>query len=558
MTRGARGEARAGRVTASDRLTRLFTGASRALPLVGAAAIVLAVVVIAVESDPPRGTPLLQQVLRGILFILSSFVGSYVPVPGQGDDPSLLATLTLVLALTTSLGGVALAVVSVFARELALGASLLRRSRVVVVGESDEARTLALRLRRVHRNVITVGYGEGSMIRVADREEIIRDRRVRRALRGARTAYILHRSSVDGALTAAEIRALPRSPKTFQMFDWELDRLVFRPEIEDGRLPQIETFSPVEITGIHLAHLIEHLVRTRRSRLTVRTHGDHQAIAILLERLGFMESVLAFNGGVDFVGPDEDADISVLGVTQSEYVAAVESAREKSGLVLSIAPEQYFAAVGRADLGAVGSREWLADRDRDGVIRSRAEVVLVDETRIGLDVHEVSFGVRDRWAREFHNAHSDFGSRGGATGWPNRWLDSPPHERLRTMARAAVDLMLRDLDQCGYYLSVRRGQHHELADADVETCARHIHDQYLSLTWRDETGTVRRCAEHFVDRDGVLRPMTPPPSWEDDDPQGRERNRAMVRAVYPALAASFGYRITRRRPDASVERGEGA
>ncbi|MFS0852622.1 hypothetical protein [Microbacterium sp. 179-I 3D4 NHS] len=329
----------------SDRLARLFSTASRALPIVGAVAVALAVVTVVSESDAPRGTPVVQQVLRGVLFVLSCFVGSYVPAPGQPDEPSLLGTLVLVLALATSLGGVALAVVSVFARELALGASLLRRSRVVVVGESDAAKTLALRLRRVHRNVITVGYDEGAMIRVADREEIIRDRRVRRALRGAERAYVLHESSVHGALTAAEIRALPRSPQTFQMFDWALDRLVFRRDIENGRLPRIETFSPVEITGIHLAHLIEHLVRTRQRELRISVRGDHQALGILSERLGFMEGVLAFNGGVAFVGADEPADVSVLGVTQSEYVTAVESALERTPLVLSIAPEQYFAAV---------------------------------------------------------------------------------------------------------------------------------------------------------------------------------------------------------------------
>ncbi|MFS0852621.1 hypothetical protein [Microbacterium sp. 179-I 3D4 NHS] len=192
---------------------------------------------------------------------------------------------------------------------------------------------------------------------------------------------------------------------------------------------------------------------------------------------------------------------------------------------------------------------------------SAAKVVLVDESRVGLEVTEVSFGVRDRWAREFHNAHSDFGAQGRTVAaWPNRWLDRPPHERLRTMARAAVDLMLRDLDQCGYHLAVRDGPHDRLTDAEVEVCARNIHDQYLSLTWRDESGAMRRCAEHFVDPDGVLRPTTPPPSWEADDPDGRERNRAMVRSVYPALAATFGYRITRRRDepseDTSVDRGE--
>src|SRR5690606_38121317 len=125
----------------------------------------------------------------------------------------------------------------------------------------------------------------------------------------------------------------------------------------------------------------------------------HQVLDIVRERLTFMKGTLAFRGAVEFVDDGDTADVTVIGVPQHSYLSAVSEALGDDKIVFSIAPERYFMAVGRSDLGAVASRDWLADRDDQGVITSPARVVVVDKTRIGYDIDEVSLGVRTRWAR---------------------------------------------------------------------------------------------------------------------------------------------------------------
>lgn len=539
------------RLQPGQRVARVLTVAPRFLPWVGLVAITVALIAVITEGSPVTFGGLGERVLRCILFVLSCFVGAYAPVPGQPDQPSLFAVWALVLALTTSIGGLALTVLSVFARQLGVAIAVRRPDRVVVVGENARARAFAQRLRDEGRTVVTVGDDDTAMIRVIDRSQIAADRRVRRAVRGAPSVFVLQDSSVDGALIAAGIRDLPNTHRIHQMFDWHQDRLVFREQIRGGVLPRNEVFSPDEMVGTHIAHLIGHMVRMRRKRLGVLLRGTGPSLAILEERLTFVRSVLEFSGGIEFVDTLERADVVVLGVEQHEYVSAVDDVVGESRIVFTIAPERYFAAIGRDDLRAVSSAQWLAERNSRGEIAWANRVVLIDESRVGTDIAEIMLGVHGRWSRELHNAHSDFGST-GANGNPNRWLDAPPHPRLVTMANAAVDLMLRDLEAHGFELLVRDGDHDRLTPDEVETCARHIHEQYLTLTWRDEHNRVRRCAEHFVSPDGALVSAAPPPPWEKDTEQGRERNRAVVRDVYPAMAAVFGYRLTRRRAVSGV------
>lgn len=538
-----------------ERINRAFGVVSRALPIFGLVAIVLAVSAVVVEGSPIPPSELGPRLLGGSLFVLSCFVGSYMPVEGQPDVPSVLSMGAMTLALLTSLGGVALAVLSLFAREIWLALASARSSRVVVIGDGADAAALVARLRSEGRTVVSVGASADAMIRIVERADVPRDRRLRRVVSGSSAVFILYESSVDGALASAELRSVRGAPTVFQQFDWRLDRLVFREAIRDGAFPTREVFSPIELTGIHIAHLIAHLVRLRRQVVQVYVFGGHQALEILIERLTFMEDVLAFCGGVEFVPSQAEADVVVLGVDQHEYIQAVEDNAGSGRIVFAIAPERYFSAVGRTDLGAVSSASWLNERDRHGGVQWDSRVVLVDESRLGYDLTEVSLGLRGRWAREFHNAHSDFGARSSASvGSPNRWLDRPPHPRLVAMAGAAVDLMVKELDAAGYDLIVRSGPHDSLRPNEVEVCARHIHEQYLSLTWLDDRGVRRRCAEFHVDPDGALVSAVPPPPWALDSAEGRERNRAMVREVYPALAATFGYRITRSgRTDADSQ-----
>ena len=529
-----------------ERVVLWLGASSRFVPVIGVLTIVLATITVIVEGATVPLSLAGNQAIRGALYVLASFVGSYMPVPGQPNSPSLLGATVLLLALVTTLSGVTLAVLRVFAREIDATIAVLRSQCIVVIGDTAYARTFAARLRSGARPLVTVGADDHAMIRIIERADIPRDPRVRRAVARAVAIFVFFDSSVDSALTASEIRQLPGRSKTFQTFDWEMDRLVFRDAIRSGAFPRNEVFSPLEITGIHVAQLIAHVVRMRGDVLRVCARGDHAVLEIMRERLVFMGGVLAFRGAIEFVDAPEDADVVVLGVSQHEYVAAVDECLAKDRIVFVIAPERYFAAVGRADLSAVSSSDWLSERDIDGSIAWAGRVVLIDEVRIGTEIDELWLGIRGRWAREFHNAHSDFGAVGAAVGgFPNRWLDRAPHPRLVALANAAVDLMLRDLNDLGYELLVREGAHDQLSEQEVELCARHIHEQYLELTWCDDRGVERRCAQYFVGRDGELGVATPPPAWEEDTEQGRQRNRAMVREVYPALTAIFGYRITR-------------
>ncbi|GEM_PF-3933536 len=489
-----------------------------------------------------------ERLLRGLLFVLSSFLGSYAPVPGQPDRPSLLSVLVLVLALITSIGGVLLTVVSVFASQIGLTIALVRRRRVVVIGDTPQVAVFASHMRRRGSTVVTVGKDERCMILLDDTENLVHDHRLRRAVRGAEAVFVLNSSSVDGAIIAGAARGMGGSARIYQLFDWRLDRLVFRKPIRDGRFPRDEVFSSEEMTGTHLGHLIAHIVRTHGGRLRVRLIGEHVVLDILRERIEFMQGAIEFRGGVDIVDDAETADVVVVAVERHEYLSAIDDVAGPGRGIITIAPERYFSAVGRDDLGAVSSAQWLAERDSRGGIEWRGRVIIVDEARVGSDVDEVMLGIRGRWAREFHNAHSDFGSDAEA-GSPNRWLDRPPHPRIQAMAYAAVDLMLRDLSDCGYELVVRAGAHDALEVLEVERCARHIHEQYLAQTWVDERGTEHRSAEYWINAEQMAVPATPPPAWEYDTEENQERNRAMVRQVYPALASMFGYRITRVKVD---------
>ncbi|MGB4136724.1 MAG: hypothetical protein WA971_09180 [Microbacterium sp.] len=506
----------------------------------------LAVLTLFVEGADTTWRQVPERMLRGLLFVLSCFLGSYAPVPGQPEHPSLLSVVVLVLALITSIGGVLLTVLSVFASQIGLTIALVRPHRVVVVGDTPHVEAFAEQLRERRLAVITAGTGDRSMIPLESAGRTAQDHRLRRAVRGADAVFVLNSSSVDGAIIAADARAMAGDSHIYQMFDWRLDRLVFREPIRDGRLPRNEVFSPDEMTGTHLGHLIAHLVRMRGGRLKVHLKGTHVALDILRERLDFMRGSLEFRGDVAIVEQLEEADIVVVAVEQHRYVEAVDESVGAERVVITVAPERYFSAIGRDDLRAVSSAAWLAERDDQGRIPWRGRVVLVDEDRIGRDIDEIMLGIRGRWSREFHNAHSDFGSDARA-GSPNRWLDRPPHPRLVAMANAAVELMLRDLFECGYELVIRGGEHDVLDVLEVERCARHIHEQYLTQTWLDQRGREHRCADYWIDATGAAVRTTPPPAWGQDTEESRERNRTMVRSVYPALASMFGYRITRTR-----------
>lgn len=166
MKRDRRASSEGARRRFGARILRMLRRSSQCIPFVGAAAIVLAVVIAVVEPDPTPLDRLGDRILRTVFFVLSCFIGSYAPLAGQPEAPSSWSVLALVLALLTTMGGVALAVLTIVTRRLSVTYAN-SRSHVVVFGEGADAAAFAARLRDRGDVVVTVGPSDASIGRAS-------------------------------------------------------------------------------------------------------------------------------------------------------------------------------------------------------------------------------------------------------------------------------------------------------------------------------------------------------------------------------------------------------
>lgn len=515
-----------------------------AVPLAGCVAVVCAVTAILTEGSN-TSSPWPEQTIRGALFVLSMFVGSYSPVDGQPPQPSLLSATALLLALIALLSAVGIALAQAVARRVWLDIRSRLRERCVVIGDTEEIDTLAAQLRSNGVEAITVGKETRHDIPLHAVNEGRSSRLMKRVLNSSHASFAVFESTVDGAIIASSLREKSPTVRIHQRFDWNTDRLTFRGAIRDGRFPKIEVFSPSEVMANSIVRLVVQVGRQTRGAIRVAIVGEGEVAEIFLDRLHAMKPIIEFTGQVSLVDSAVEADIVLVDGPSVSTITTLERLWSPETLIVVVAPLRYFEAVDREDIAAIPLAKFVAARDDVGCLTWRNNVVIVDPVFDGYSAREIGSGLRWQWARTFHNAHSDWSARNDeALSFPNRWFDEAPHPRLEKMAVSAVNLMLYDFHIGGYQMVVREGEHDELDSVLVESIARHIHEQFLDLVWEDENGRELKCANFYVAPDGQLRAQTPPPSWNEDSEAGRERNREIVRTVFPATVAAFGYRIT--------------
>lgn len=518
---------------------------TKALPLLGLTAVATGLIVVWSETTKPQSLEMMiDSALRTVLFLLGLFIGSYLPLEGQPDVPSTASVIAIVCALLTSLGSVALAVLKVMARQVLISLSLLRGRRMLVLGDSPQIATLVAGLRKHGFTPITAGPGQHTSIPVGVGPDLSRSWRLRRALRQSSPVCVLYQSSAEGAITASVLRRLSPRSKVYQIFDKDGDRLVFRNSITGGVLPNLEAVSPTENLAAAIVRSVWHLSRTETAAVGIYLEGQSELIDTIAQQIRALSEAIAFTGEICIVASPDHADVVVLCVPEKEYVAAVERVSDSTRLVIIVAPEKYFAAIEREDLSPIPLETLFASASDHGYMEWRGQLAIADPAVLGYSIAEITGGIKLQWARTFHNAHSDFGASKGS--FPNRWLAEPPHPRLVAMAEAAVDLMVADLNGLGIHLVIRNGPHDDLLEHEVEMLAKNVHSQYLMLKWTDDKGVSRNCSQYCIDPGGRLLPAQPPRDWEHDLPINQQRNIAMVRNVYPAMAAAFGYRLTRR------------
>jgi len=213
-------------------------------------------------------------------------------------------------------------------------------------------------------------------------------------------------------------------------------------------------------------------------------------------------------------------------------------------------------------------------------------LLAVDREAVGLDANLVTDDTGTQWARTFDLTYGLMFSTGEypVTGWqPGAAMgDSAsqavkqaiaagePAERVlksitsRSSSKDAVHHMLKQLTERGFELRT-----HQVTDApppepdmdprtDVEYIAAHEHDDWMGRTWLDTSrrrssqmhsviaysgsGAAEHCYLGLVALENTSETL--------DEPRqaalSADYNRRIATQTYPAIAASFGYRIVRR------------
>lgn len=479
--------------------------------LTGAAVVIFTwnVIIAATES---HGADFLHLMYLG----LAAFVGSYAPVMGQAEVPSLLQVIGLTAALALTFTAIVTAVAQLVHERFDHARRVRSKSLLIVIGPSKEATEIARSGAEAGRVVLEMHHPEVSASF---------DRITRKAF--GRAVDVVVAVGEDGRGAALGRRIVDQEPrlhgKVHVIVAASGSPVLVRPAVLSGQLPSLQLFSPIDNVGQMLVGAITERAhgRDRPLRVRVRVSSDQLAVPLRMSTALKADHILGVSASFELVNGSE-ADLDVL-VGDTEFV--LQTLPSTAAQVLVVTDLDLYEAIPRHDAGK--------------------NVAAFDMLRTGCNYALIVEDLLGQWARAFHRAHGLL--HGNAVPWTGHRLES----REAQMSEQAVRFMMEQLWALGFefVLDGRAAEVNgaeveaaEVTGAEAERLARAEHDDWLyRRTWRNARGEEVRGP---VRADGSVSTDAIP--WADLSDETRRYLLSVPRYVYPAVAASLGFVMVRR------------
>jgi len=469
---------------------------------------------------------------------LGAFVGSYTPLYGQPGQPTPLMSIGLISALLATFGAAGTALLKVSRASLAQLAWTRVRDGIVIIGSSAEADVIA-------RSVDPAKREKVIRLKEEDLVEVLGSRATRKALGGAN--HIVVAASSDAESTRIAENLSEAAGETFRLVRSTVLANALRPNVLTA-LTNSEAFHPADNVGQVVARVIAGFdahervhggdiaqrSSLRRLRVAVHDFGRSSSAPTIESWLRHASDAVRFTGGatLDVVEPESDADVRVFAGDYEEVAAAaaLRSGNDARHYVIAVVPVDLQRVVAMAEGVSVHTRSDWEQRK----VLLEGDILVIDPEVDGLDFSVIVDGISAQWGRAYDDAYTRLYASKAIKSQPT---DSSTVTRNQQSSIAAARHMLGALEAHGYVLRKgRTGWAEGIPAAEtIESLARAEHDDWWNRTWIDESGTPQRVAIGSEN----ARP------FDELDARTKEYNRDIVRKVYPALAAMFGYGITR-------------
>lgn len=482
---------------------------------------------------------------------LSAFVGSYVALDGQGQQPSPLMAAGLIAALLISFGAAMSVLFRLSRTGIARMSTARRKGGVVIIGSSVEADAIARSLgddaRKSLIRIHEVGPAdERGTLLIPNWQRVEDDPLAAKAVRAASWVVVAASTDAVSARLAAAIRPLTAPLRPYQLVRSSDLARALRPSVLTA-FPEAEGFHPSDNVGQLVASVVGSHARGRNEVLSV-SFKVCGATPTAESTLLWLTNVSAATGYVEgepsfvVVPAGEDADLCVL-AGLPEQVAAEAAMQAGERAVVAAVSADLFGSVALPErsrvlrFGQSGGNESLSPGD----------VMAVDPEGDGLDYRVVTDGLDAQWGRAFDDAYTSLyvSANPGESG--SGWTIGK-RGRAEQSSIAAAKYMLFVLREQGYEL--RTGQPLGWIDgvpaaAVLDQMARMEHeDWWKSRSWTDAEGVQRRVSLR-QDNGGTWRDGPNCVEFDELSPETQAYNRDVIAKVYPALAAMFGYGIRR-------------
>lgn len=484
---------------------------------------------------------------------LSAFVGSYVALDGQGQQPSPWMAAGLIAALLISFGAAISVVFRLSRTGIARMSTARRTGGVVIIGSSAEADAIARSLddeaRKSLIRIHEVGPAdERGTLLIPNWQRVQDDPLAAKAIRASSCVIVAASTDAVSARLAAAMRPLTAPLRPYQLVRSTDLAGALRPSVLTA-FPEAEGFHPSDNVGQLVASVVGSQARDRNEALRVGFKACG-ATPTADSTLVWLSNVSAATGFVEnepsfvVVAAGEDADLLVL-AGLPEQVAAEAARQAGEHAIVAVVSADLFGPVALPERSRVLRFESITD-----VPLSPGDVVVIDPEGDGLNYHVVTDGLDAQWGRAFDDAYTSLyvsanpGEHG--SGWTigNRG-------RAEQSSIAAAKYMLTVLREHGYEL--RSGNQFGWMDGMpsfevLDRMARREHeDWWQQRTWTDADGAHRQVSLR-QDDEGNWRDGPNSVEFDELSPETQAYNRDVVAKVYPALAAMFGYGIRRSQP----------
>lgn len=472
------------------------------------------------------------------------FAGGYTALPGQADSPTGAMSFGLISALALTSGSLIAAYFSA-TKMFWAKRKAARTAEVVVLGDSEEAGFIAASARGAGHTVFHAG---------ADRAPFIigghslyaahKDPAVRKAMSLAHTVIVTDKDfSSTGRISHKLVEELGvRQADLIQIVSDDSTQFggIIRPPEISGTLPPSSLVSPGDNLGQLVSELLFFLAPAKadsQRSIAVWSGISNDNVTDWVANTIRAHELMTGRHSITLTDSLADADVAIIDQTN---VKAFNTAFNHCDHIIALFPPSTFKAmpwiVGNST--ATDAITALREKIRDKKIYS------IDPHYAGYNFHVLKEDVRKHWARSYHIAHSALFAESAP------WTpDEANYSKNEWSSLAAVEFMLENLNNHGFALTygAPNAPMTPMTPAEAESLGRAEHDSWRSRTWTDNRGRTWP-APNREDK-GAQGEFTVPNAldvpWEELPQSARDYNANVPLTTYPALAALYGYGITR-------------